>query len=57
MCIESMTSIIHFSKFYLFDDLTKKSNRLICHVDYQLPHNIEHYSNYKQVRTYVRKYS
>jgi len=49
--------IIHFSKFYLFDDLAMKPNWLICHTANTLPHDIKNYSNYKQVRLYVRKYS
>lgn len=48
--------IIKFSKFYLFDDIFTQPKWLICHATYTMPHDIENYSNYKQVRTYVRKY-
>jgi hypothetical protein len=51
-----VNTIINFSKFYLFDDLNMKPIRMIFHTPNQLPHDTEHYSNYKQVRTYVRKY-
>lgn len=49
--------IIKFSKFYLFDDIFTKPKWLICHATNTMPHDIKNYSDYKQVRLYVRKYS